>query len=111
MMPYRPPARLQSASMRTAGHECEAALHEAVSQRGAVPEHLLLVRAELGARRLLQRARQPRDCVVVRAPLHARPQVGMNWLLLKWNRRCATVQSESVMTDPLEVTQGRQHHK
>ena len=56
--------------MHTSGHELEAALLQAVGQSLGVLQHLLLVRLELRACRLLQRARQPSDGVVVRATLH-----------------------------------------
>jgi hypothetical protein len=50
-------------------HELVAAVRQAVCQRLAVLEHLLLVSLELGRGGLLQRARQPRDGVVVGAAL------------------------------------------
>lgn len=56
---------------RTAGDEGEAALLQALSQGSRILEHLLLVRLELGAVRLFQRARQTSNGVVVGATLHS----------------------------------------
>jgi hypothetical protein len=61
---------------RTAGHELEVALEHAVGERGRVLQHLLLVRLELRAGRLLQRDRQARDRVVMRPAVRSRASPG-----------------------------------